>query len=104
MTDMVLRVEDLTVEYRPLGSRPYQAVAALSFDVQAGSMTGIVGKRGSGKSTASLALLGLTRGTGTITAGSVSFFGQDILHPAPPAAAYSRWRHRPRHPAAARGT
>lgn len=79
MTDMVLRVEGLTVEYRPLGSRPHEAVRDLSFDVPAGSITGIVGESGSGKSTASLALLGLTRGTGHITAGSVTFFGQDLL-------------------------
>lgn len=83
MTEMVLRVEGLTVEYRPLGSRPFAAVSDLSFDVPAGSITGIVGESGSGKSTASLALLGLTRGTGKITGGSVSFLGQDLLRLSP---------------------
>jgi len=50
--------EDLTFTY-PLGNRP--ALSKLSFDVPAGTMLGLVGRSGSGKSTITRLLQGINR-------------------------------------------
>ena len=55
------------------------AVNGFNLRIDAGEIVGLMGEPGSGKSTAALALAGLTRGTGRILAGSVAFRGEDIL-------------------------
>lgn len=59
---------------------PYRAVDNVSFDVEAGLVTGFVGVNGSGKTTTMRAMLGLT----PLTAGKVHFDGvpyQELAHP-----------------------
>jgi peptide/nickel transport system ATP-binding protein len=65
-----VRVTDLTVAY---GGRP--AVAGVSLDLPAGTITGLVGESGSGKSTLALALLGAVRAPGRIAGGTVDVDG-----------------------------
>ena len=70
----VLQVRDLTVDY---GGRP--AVEKFALTIAPGEIVGLTGDSGSGKSTLALALLGLTRGPGNISAGSVVLDGTDLL-------------------------
>jgi ABC-2 type transport system ATP-binding protein len=71
-----------TVEVRDLSKRfgSVQAVKQLSFDVQAGRVTGFLGPNGAGKSTTLRALLGLIHPT----AGTATFEGKrydELAHP-----------------------
>jgi oligopeptide/dipeptide ABC transporter ATP-binding protein len=78
MTNL-LEVANLSVEYRPLGQKPHSAVMNLSLNVPAGTIVGLVGESGCGKSTTSLACIKLTRGAGVIASGSVRLDGQELL-------------------------
>jgi peptide/nickel transport system ATP-binding protein len=72
--DVVLRVEELVVDF-PLGRRAtVSAVAGLSFDVVRGETLGIVGESGCGKSTTGRAIMQITEPT----SGSVVFEGRDL--------------------------
>ena len=51
----------------------------VGFVLRAGEILGVVGESGSGKTTAAMALLGVTREGATITAGSVTIAGTDLL-------------------------
>jgi peptide/nickel transport system ATP-binding protein len=67
-------IDGLTVAYRTdLGELP--AVADVSLELPAGSITGLVGESGSGKSTLALALLGAVQQPGRVTAGRVEIEG-----------------------------
>jgi ABC-2 type transport system ATP-binding protein len=71
------------VEFRDLSKRfgGFAAVEELSFDIEAGRVTGFLGPNGAGKSTTLRALLGLVRPT----SGSATFGGQryeQLEHPA----------------------
>ena len=66
----LLKVEDLRVSYRRIGmlraavSREpasFDAVAGVSFEIEAGKTMGLVGESGSGKSTIARTLIGLKR-------------------------------------------
>jgi len=72
--DIVLRVEDLVVEFPAGGGRKVHAVSGISFDVAAGETLGIVGESGCGKSTTGKAIMRLV----PISGGSVTFQGQEI--------------------------
>ena len=73
--DIVLRVEDLVVEF-PVGRTGLKvnAVSGISFDVRRGETLGIVGESGCGKSTTGRAVMHLVRPT----SGTVSFEGVDL--------------------------
>ncbi len=72
--DVVLRVEDLVVEF-PLGRKgTVSAVAGISFDVLRGETLGIVGESGCGKSTTGRAIMQIE----TPRSGSVVFEGTDL--------------------------
>lgn len=64
-----LHVEDLAASYRK-----QTVLHDVSFDIEAGSLTGIVGPNGAGKSTLIKTLLNLH----PLLAGSVSIFGSTI--------------------------
>lgn len=78
-SDVVLRVDDLVVEF-PIGRRRgggravVSAVAGISFDVRKGETLGIVGESGCGKSTTGRAVMQINQPT----SGSVVFEGADL--------------------------
>jgi len=78
-TDLMLQVEHLSVSFvTRLGT--HQAVDDISFTVQAGKITAIIGESGSGKSVACYSLLGLIpQPPGRIDGGRALFQGQDLL-------------------------
>ena len=73
--DLLLRVEDLTVEFDAPGGRTVHAVSGISFDIAAGETLGLVGESGCGKSTTGRAILQLPRPTG----GSVQLAGENLV-------------------------
>ena len=77
MSDPLLRVEDLHVEF-PVGRGRSQAkvraVDGVSFDIPRGQTLGLVGESGCGKSTTGLSLLRLVEPT----SGRITFDGEDI--------------------------
>ncbi len=72
--DVVLRVEDLVVEFPISRKATVSAVAGISFDVLRGETLGIVGESGCGKSTTGRAIMQIT----PPTSGSVVFEGTDL--------------------------
>jgi oligopeptide/dipeptide ABC transporter ATP-binding protein len=77
--DLLLRVDDLRVEFRRDRAEPVQAVAGVSFDVEPGKALAIVGESGSGKSVTVRSLLRLLPRTARVTAGTAIFGGRDLL-------------------------
>ena len=66
--DVILRVEDLVVEFPARKGQVVHAVSGISFDVARGETLGLVGESGCGKSTTGRALLQLPPPTsGTVT-------------------------------------
>jgi peptide/nickel transport system ATP-binding protein len=73
--DVLLRVEDLVVEFRAGRSGlKVHAVSNISFDVKEGETLGLVGESGCGKSTTGKAIMQLPRPT----SGEVVFEGRDM--------------------------
>jgi len=72
--DILLTVEDLTVEFKAAGKKVVKAVSGVSFDVQRGETLAVVGESGCGKSTLGKALIQLP----PPKSGSVVFEGRDL--------------------------
>jgi len=72
--DVLLRVEDLVVEFPVDRTAVVHAVSGISFDVAAGETLGLVGESGCGKSTTAKAVIQIPRPT----SGVVDFQGTDI--------------------------
>jgi len=68
-----LSVEDLTVRVGPVA-----AVHGISFDLEAGQRTGLIGESGSGKTLTALAIMGLLS-EGLSASGRVLYEGADLL-------------------------
>jgi peptide/nickel transport system ATP-binding protein len=83
MTDQLLSVRDLVIEARiyPPGepARNITIVHGVSFDVEKGKVLGLIGESGAGKSTIGLAALGYGRGGITITGGTVTLNGTNLV-------------------------
>jgi peptide/nickel transport system ATP-binding protein len=77
MTEPLLSIRDLRVSYR-VGSGLVHAVDGASFDVPRGSITGLVGESGCGKTTAARALTRIIADNAAITGGSMLFEGRDL--------------------------
>ena len=74
MPEPLLRVRDLSVDFKRSRGRVFRAVDHVSFDADEGHTLGIVGESGSGKSTIVHAVLGLIKPS----EGSVCLEGRDI--------------------------
>jgi oligopeptide/dipeptide ABC transporter ATP-binding protein len=78
MNDSTLfRIRGLTIEAVTLLARR-RLVESLDLDVQAGEIYGVVGETGSGKSISMMASVGLTNRGLQVTAGSVTFAGEEV--------------------------
>lgn len=73
MSDLVLDVHRLQVEFNSIDHKPILAVRDISFQLERGQTLGIVGESGSGKSVTSLALMGLVPSPGKIAGGEIWF-------------------------------
>ena len=73
----LLSVRGLHVAF-PVDGADVTVVQNVSFDVRPGEALGVVGESGCGKTVTATAVLGLLRGGGRITAGSVWFDGSDL--------------------------
>jgi branched-chain amino acid transport system ATP-binding protein len=74
MTSQLLEVQDIARNFGGV-----RAVDGVSFEVEAGTVTGLIGPNGAGKSTA----LGVIAGAIKPTSGAVIFDGQDVTGAAP---------------------
>jgi peptide/nickel transport system ATP-binding protein len=72
--DIVLRVEELVVEFPLERGQKVHAVSGISFDIAKGETLGLVGESGCGKSTTGRAIMQAPRPTG----GKVLFGGKDL--------------------------
>jgi peptide/nickel transport system ATP-binding protein len=86
----MLEVSGLTVEYAT--SRPVRAVDDVSFSVAPGEFLGIVGESGCGKSTLLFAICQLLAPPATVTAGSVTFSGSNLVTMTQRQLSAIRWR------------
>lgn len=78
VAEVLLEVENLTVEYQTAGIAPVVAVDRVSFTLRQGEFIGLVGESGSGKSTLGFALTRLAKAPATIVGGRILFRGTDI--------------------------
>ncbi|MCP4960067.1 MAG: ATP-binding cassette domain-containing protein [Actinomycetia bacterium] len=73
-SEVMLRVEDLVVEFPVGGGNTVKAVSGISFDIKEGETLGLVGESGCGKSTTGKAIIQLP----PPTSGSVTLGGTDL--------------------------
>ncbi|MCY3982114.1 MAG: ABC transporter ATP-binding protein, partial [Alphaproteobacteria bacterium] len=78
MSEPILSVRDLRVGYR-VGREELFAVDGASFDVPRGSIVGLVGESGCGKTTVARALTRVMEGNARVACGSASFDGRDMM-------------------------
>jgi peptide/nickel transport system ATP-binding protein len=74
----LLEVNDLKTYFRT-DDGIVKAVDGVSFEVEKGQTLGIVGESGSGKSVTCLTIMGLNAKRNTITSGTATFRGDDLL-------------------------
>jgi peptide/nickel transport system ATP-binding protein len=75
--DVVLRVEDLCVDFRTENGAA-RAVANANLTVRRGQTVAIVGESGSGKTTLAMAVLGLLASNGSVAEGHIWFKDEDL--------------------------
>ena len=79
MSNLILDVQGLETQFKTSDGIVH-AVNGISFSLDEGETLGIVGESGCGKSVTMLSILGLIASPpGKVTAGTASFFGQDLL-------------------------
>jgi len=79
MSDPLLEVDDLTVQYEtPEGM--LTAVSDASFTISEGEFFGLAGESGSGKSTLAKSIIGGLDGNGQVSSGSIRYRGEEIQH------------------------
>lgn len=80
MSNTLLEVKDLSIEFQVEGTSHIQAVSSLSFKIPKGKTLGLVGESGSGKSVTALSLMRLIpEPPGKITKGQILFNNRDVL-------------------------
>lgn len=80
MSDVILDVKNLQVQFRTGKKETLTAIQDVTFQVKAGEILGIVGESGCGKSvTANTILRLLPKQTSLISGGSICFQGRDLV-------------------------
>lgn len=80
MSDVILDVKNLQVQFRTGKAQTLTAIQDVTFQVKAGEILGIVGESGCGKSvTANTILRLLPKQTSLISGGSICFQGRDLV-------------------------
>lgn len=74
MSDVILKVENLSKTFRSANGQVIRALDGISFQIRRGEIFSLVGESGSGKSTTGRCLVGLERPS----SGSISFSGKRI--------------------------
>ena len=77
MTAPILQFDDVSVDYRS-SSGTVSAVRSVSLELQPGETFGLVGESGCGKTTLSMAVLGLLPPSAEVT-GEIRFRGEDLV-------------------------
>ena len=78
MSAPLLSLRGLSVAFGS-ASQPVLAVNGVSLEIMPGGAVGLVGESGSGKSVTAMSILRLVGEPGRVTAGSITFEGQDLL-------------------------
>jgi len=73
----LLEVEDLRTYFKTREGEVH-AVDGVSFEVEEGSVLGIVGESGCGKSVTSLSIMGLVQSPGRVVSGAIRFGGREL--------------------------
>jgi len=87
----LLSVRDLEVHYTTDGGT-VRAVDGVDLDIPAGSIVGLVGESGCGKTTLGRAVMGVLPGTGRLAGGHITFEGRDLTTLPEKARRTMRWR------------
>ena len=91
MTEPLLSVQNLSIAYR-VGATDILAVSGASFDVPRGSIVGVVGESGCGKTTMARAVTRVIADNARISGGQMLFDGQDLAALSERAMNDLRWR------------
>ena len=78
-SDIVLEVKDLSITYPGTGGEAKQVLNGVSLQLRAGETLGVVGESGSGKTQTAFAVLGVLPPEATITAGSITLQGRELV-------------------------
>jgi peptide/nickel transport system permease protein len=76
--DVIVDVQNISINYINEGKPPARAVEKVSFTLKAGELIGLVGESGCGKTTLMLSLLRLLPAAGQIVNGNVFYNGKDL--------------------------
>ncbi|MDQ0576642.1 dipeptide ABC transporter ATP-binding protein [Agromyces albus] len=87
----LLEISGVRIEYQT-DAAPFVAADDVTFTIHEGEIFGLAGESGSGKSTIANAILGLLGDAGSVTAGSITFKGRDVLALEGEALRTFRWR------------
>lgn len=91
MTEPLLSLKDLSIAYR-VGNHDIISVDGATFDIQPGSIVGLVGESGCGKTTLARSLTRVLASNARIAGGQAIFGGQDIMGLSERAMNGIRWR------------
>jgi ABC-type glutathione transport system ATPase component len=75
----LLQISGLSVDYAAAAGETVRALRGVDLEVSAGETVGILGESGSGKSSLALSLLRLLPANASVTSGSITWRGRDLL-------------------------
>ncbi|MFP4589140.1 MAG: ATP-binding cassette domain-containing protein, partial [Candidatus Acetothermia bacterium] len=77
-TSEILRIRDLALSFNTEEGE-VEALDGVTFDIEDGSVSGLIGETGCGKSVTGLAILGLLDQNARIKSGEIVYKGEDLL-------------------------